>query len=334
MSKQAKQQETLHHLRGLRHQSDEQARYALEILERERGKQVVSEALAVLTQTPISQARPILLRLYAYYNEAGVKRDVGGDLRMALLGALLPLADTRDQTLAERAATTYEFLPPTREECAGGLRAAGLILLHNLDPVLAGYHGTRLLVDASTSRMSGEPAVSAARLLAGQGQLLPLYSYLFAQHGSHAEVEAECLRHLAKAPVEIVKTVLSHYSVSISIGTGIPVPRYETKGDVVLLGLFDLVLAFPASSICLSFLEAFLRETQRNEVYHAVLSTIIAAHAPQPQKVVLQVARDERRAEKIDCLLSALALAQHDPATRHVIQELQRQKAQGGQLGP
>jgi hypothetical protein len=332
VNKQTKQQEMLHHFRSLTHQPDEQVRYALEILEREHGKQVVSEALAVVTHTPAAQARPILLRLYAYYDEAGVKRDAGGDLRTALLGALLPIADVRDQTLAERAITTYEFLPPAREECAGGLRAAGLVLLHNLDPVLASYHGTRLLVDAYTSRMSGEPAVSAARLLAGQGQLLPLYSYLFAQHSSHAEVEAECLRHLGKAPAEIVKTVLSHYTAPTSIGTGIPVPRHETRDDVVLLGLFDLVLAFPTNSTCLSFLEAFLRKTQRNEVYHAVLTTIIAAHAPQPQKVVLQVARDERRAEKIDCLLSTLALAQHDPATRHVIQELQQQKAQGGQL--
>ena len=48
MSKQTKQQESLHHLRGLAHQPDEQVHYAPEILERERGKQVVSEALAVL----------------------------------------------------------------------------------------------------------------------------------------------------------------------------------------------------------------------------------------------------------------------------------------------
>lgn len=123
------------------HQPDEQVRYALEILERERSKQVVSEVLAVLTQTPVPQARPIFLRLYAYYDEAGVKRDAGGDLRTALLGALLSIADTRDQTLAERAITTYESLPSTREECAGGLRAAGLVLLHNLDPVLASYEG-------------------------------------------------------------------------------------------------------------------------------------------------------------------------------------------------
>ena len=169
VNKRIKQQETLHRLRSLIHQPDEQVQDALELLERERGKQVVSEALAVLDHRPIPQARPILLRLYAHYDEAGVKRDAGGDLRTALLGALLSIADTRDQALAERALTTYEFLPPTREESAGGLRAAGLVLLHNLDPLLASYYATRLLVDEHTSCMSGEPAVSAARLEAGSG---------------------------------------------------------------------------------------------------------------------------------------------------------------------
>jgi hypothetical protein len=36
------------------------------------------------------------------------------------------------------------------------------------------------------------------------------------------------------------------------------------------------VQAFSTKSICLSFLEAFLRETQRDEVYHSVLTTIVA----------------------------------------------------------
>ena len=331
MNKQAKQQEMLHHLRGLAHQPDEQARYALEILERERGKQVVSAALNVLSPRSIPQARPILLRLYAYYDEAGVKRDAGGDLRTALLGALLPLADTRDQPLAERALMTYEFLPPSYEESTGGLRAAGLVLLHNLDSTLASYHASRLLVDEHTAPMSGEPAVSAARLLASQGQLLPLYSYLLAQHRRHAEVEADCLRHLVKAPASIVEAVLAFYRTPISIGTGAPVPRHETRDDVVLLGLFDLVLALPANSVCLSFLETFLRETQRQEVYHSVLMTIIATHAPQPWKVVLQIAREERNPAKIDRLLSALTLAPPDPATEHLIQQLQLRQISGVQ---
>lgn len=115
MARKTKQQATLQHLRSLINQPDEQARYALGLLEREHGTQVVSEALAALTQSPVCEGRPLLLRLYDYYDEAGVKRDVGGDLRVAILGALLPVA--------ERAVTTYEFLPPKREEAVSPIEA-------------------------------------------------------------------------------------------------------------------------------------------------------------------------------------------------------------------
>jgi hypothetical protein len=207
MKKQTKQQAILHQLRSLAHQPREQAHYALSVLERERSKQVASEALAVLTNTPVPEGRALLRRLYEYYDDAGVKRDAGGDLRIALVVALLPIAEPQDQALAERAVSTYEFLPPNREECTGGLRVAGLVLLNHLDPVLASFHCARLLVDEEyTSRMSGEPAVSAARLLASQvshlpyqGHLLPFYSYLF------------------------------RYTTRVSVDTGTPVPRHETS---------------------------------------------------------------------------------------------------------
>ena len=73
---------------------------------------------------------------------------------------------------------TYEFLPPKKEECTGRLRLAGLSLLETIDVVLASYHCVRLLNDPYTSRMSGEPALSAVRFLANQGQFLPLYGFL------------------------------------------------------------------------------------------------------------------------------------------------------------
>jgi hypothetical protein len=333
MNRRTKPQAILQRLRSLANQPSEQTSYALEVLERECGKQITLEALAVITNSPVAEARPILLRLYDSYDEAGVKRDAGGDLRIAILGALLPIADPQDQVLAERVVATYEFLPPQREECASSLRTAGLVLLSNIDPVLASYHCTRLLVDSYTSKMSGEPAVSAIRLLTGQvshlpyqGHLLPLYSYIFDQHKCHPEVEAECLRQLAKAPASIVESVLSHYTALISIGTGIPVPRHETKDDVALLGLFDLLLTYPNRSTCLSFLEQFLRETQRYEVYYYLLTMIIANHSLPVWKVLLEVAQDERRPEKIEFLLSALTLVQHDPAIEKLIRELQQKK--------
>jgi hypothetical protein len=74
--------------------------------------------------------------------------------------ALRPVAHLTDRSLAEHAAMTYEFLPPKREECAGGLRIAGLSLLETIDVALASYHSVRLLNDPYTSRMSGEPALA------------------------------------------------------------------------------------------------------------------------------------------------------------------------------
>jgi hypothetical protein len=332
MKKQTKQQAILHRLRSLANQPREQVHYALEVLERERSQLVASEALAVLTNAPVPEGRPLLRELYKYYDDAGVKRDAGGDLRIAIVGALLSIAEPQDQALAERAVSTYEFLPPNREECTSGLRAAGLILLNNLDPVLASFHCTRLLVDGYTARMSGEPAVSAVRLLARQvshlpyqGHLLPLYSYLF-QYKCHPEVEGECLRQLVKAPEEIVESILSHYTTLISVGTGTPVPRHETKDDVVLLGLFDLLLSSSKESTCLSFIEAFLCETQRYDIYHYVLTTIIAKHSSQAWNLLLKVAQDEREPEKIQLVLSALTLMQHDPAIEQLIRELQQKQ--------
>jgi len=80
-------------------------------------------------------------------------------------------------------------------------------------------------------------------------------------------------------------------------------------------------------SACLSFLEAFLCETQRYNLYHSVLTTIIANHWSQAWKLLLKVAQDEREPEKIQLFLSALTLMQHDPAAPKVIRELQQKIA-------
>ena len=176
MAKPTKVPAAVQRLRDLADRPDEQARYALDLLGREHGIQTVSAALAVvLAAPPRPAARPILLGLYAYYDADGVKRDPGCDLRVTVLTALQPLVQGDDAALAERALTTYEFLPPTHAESAGELRAAGLLLLAGLDPERARYHAVRLLVDPHTSRMSGRPAVDAVRLLADHGQTLPLY---------------------------------------------------------------------------------------------------------------------------------------------------------------
>ncbi len=97
MDKQKKQQAILQRLHGLAGKPSEQARYALELLDQERGNQVVSAALDIVTAAATPEARPVLLRLYDYYDAAGIKRDAGSYLRSAILGALLSIADPADK---------------------------------------------------------------------------------------------------------------------------------------------------------------------------------------------------------------------------------------------
>ncbi len=324
MNKASKQQAILQQLRGMANEPEKQGRFALELLEKERSsQQVVSAALAVITRVVMPGTRPVLLRLYDYYDASGVKRDAGGSLRTLIIGALLPIAEAADWTLAERAVKTYEFLPPGRRESTGGLRAAGLTLLSNLDSVLAGYHATRLLVDPYTSRMNGEPAVGAARQLAAQRQFLPLYMYVLESlHGreSVAEVAGECLRSLGDAPTSIVDDLFARY-IALSPTTRIPV--YEIKDDLELVGLFDLLLAQSPQASYLDFIKTFLQTTSRNEVYRYLTTAIIAEHQAETWAVLQEVARKERRSERIEILLSAFDLVQHDQTMAELVQTLQ-----------
>jgi hypothetical protein len=324
MNKASKQQAIIQQLRAMAHEPEEQGRFALELLEKERSsQQVVSAALAVVSRVTMPGTRPVLLRLYDYYDASGVKRDAGGTLRTLIIGALLPIAEATDWTLADRAVKTYEFLPPGRRESTGGLRAAGLTLLNNLDPVLAGYHATRLLVDPYTSRMNGDPAVSAARQLAVQRQFLPLYMYVLESlqgRESVPEVTGECLRSLGDAPSSIVDGLFALYMAAES---ATKIPTYEKKDDLELVGLFDLLLAQSPQASYLDFIKTFLQTTNRYEVYHYLATAIIAEHRAETWAILQEVARKERKPEKIEILLSAFELVQHDPAIAELVWELQ-----------
>lgn len=324
MNKQTKQQATLQRLRSLADRPEEHVRYALELLDRERSSQIVPEALSVITAAAIAEARPVLLRLYDYYDAAGVKRDAGGHLRTAILTALLPIADLADWVLAERATMTYEFLPPGRQEVASGLRVAGLVLLSNLDHALASYHCVRLLTDVYTSRMSGEPATSAVRLLAGRAQALPVYMYVLNSlpdnQESIPEVVGECLRNLTQAPSSVVDDLFARYMAYLPRIMG---PTYETKDDVELAGFFDLLLAHATQSSHLAFIEESLRKTQRYELYRYLVAMIIASHQPQVWTMLLEVARRERDTQKIEILLSAFAPVRNDPVVSELVSEME-----------
>jgi hypothetical protein len=297
-------------LQGLAGEPDVQVAYALELLERERGIQVVTAALAVVTAHARPSVRPVLLDLYEYYDAAGVKRDPGCQLREGILAALQPLALAADGALAVRALNTYEFRPPTHSECGAGLRAAGLLLLADLDAALAIYHATRLLIDPYTAPMSGQPALTAAQMLADQRQLLPLYSYLVDTRAGSAEVRAACLQGLATAPAPIVDQMVAQYG--------------GTTDDLVLTGLFDLLLAHPARAAYADFITTFLRAPGRYAVYQYLATAIVASRQADLLDMLQAVAATERDPRKVAILVGVLELVQGDPAVTALVAQLRR----------
>lgn len=287
----AKARATLERLRGLAATPDEQVAYALRLLDRERNVEVLRAALDLLAARGDPALRPAFLRRYDYYDRDGVRRDPGGTLRIALLHALRPLARPEDAALLERAATTYEFL---YGEATGDLRAAGLLALNEVDDTLAGYHAVRLLADKYTSPLSGEPALMAVRVLAAQGQLLPLYAYVTGAELGVGDVVAESLRSLTTLPASLLPALVERYR--------------ESEDEIVLLGLFDLLLAHAARDEYMAFVLDFLRASALLNIYRYLVSILVASREAALIAALETMAEEEPNPNKAAILRDALAL--------------------------
>jgi hypothetical protein len=278
-------------LRALAESPDEQAVYALGVVERERNVDAVVAALEVLGKRADPSHRPALLRRYAYSDRDGSRRDPAGTIRIAILRVLRPLALPEDTALFERAVLTYEYL---YGEAAGDLRAAGLLALSEVDAARAGFHAVRLLTDEHTSTMSGEPALTAVRLLAAGEQSLPLYGYVLRDGPTISDVTAEALRSLTALPAALVPALVSRYR--------------ESDDEIVLLGLFDLLLAHPARAGFERLIVEFLQTTRLYAIHRYLASAIVAARDTTLIAELTTMERRERDPQKREALRAALAL--------------------------
>ena len=104
---------------------------------------------------------------------------------------------------------------------------------------------------------------------------------------------------------------------------------YETKENMELVGFFDMLLAQTPRSTYLNFLEGFLRKTVRYALYRYVIALIIVSPHSELSTLVLRVARQEQNAQKVEILLSAFDLIQHDPIITSLIEELEQKQKTG-----
>lgn len=281
-------------LKQLADRPEEQAVLAASLLSPRRRRDVLQAALAVLARAAYAPARDAILGLYRHYAEQGEMRDPGCYMRRALLEAWRPLAKPDDVSLLLAAVNTYEFLPPDFREEAILLRAGALVILNELDETLARFHAARLLDDGYADPMSGEPALTAARVLASQDQSVALYAYAMRHGGTLSDVVSECLRNLTDIPATLVPSLLAHYA--------------ESTDGIVLVGLFDLLLNHREGPLGRAFLDEYLLQGTDLDAYRYLAMTAIAHGDEMLIDTLLGAARVEQDPEKVVIMAEALAL--------------------------
>ncbi|MEZ4712607.1 MAG: hypothetical protein R3A44_35795 [Caldilineaceae bacterium] len=312
----------LRRLRGLAMSPDKQAEYAVELLQEvndaKRGKligerETIQAALRVLANHPTEAARDVLMTVYARFAENGPLYDAGAYARSLILAALRPTLFQADLPLMIAAVETYEFPPPQFKEEAAPLRATALVAINELDDFVARFHATRLLADEHTDRMSGEPALSAIRVLGSQGELLPLYYYVMQPTTQTLpELVAESLRLLTNLPAALLPALQARYA--------------ESPHDVVLAGLFDLLLDHEAGPHDEEFLMGFLRKTNRHDAYQYLITAIVSRAATGRElflAALLAYAEHEHKHEKAIMLVDTLSILSHNAEIAALLRKLE-----------
>lgn len=271
-------------LRALEHDPDTQAALALDYVASSKDLEVLRPALDIIRANGDPAARPVLHEKYAWCEANPERNDSGGFVRAAIIGALQPIITDDDLPLLERALLSYGWVG-MYEVCAG-VRATALNALADLDPELATFYAARFLRDPHNSN-SGEPALSAVRLLAAQGQLPPLFGYAAfppspgdspAWLQGTSEVAAEALRNLTGLPASLVPLLIEAY--------------VKSDDEQLLLGLYDLLLGHPARARWRLVIEGFLRSTRHMDLYGLIVTQIVVTRDEELIAMLREMAAD------------------------------------------
>jgi hypothetical protein len=247
-------------LHALAAEPERQRAVAMDLVRKSRHPDIVRAALAILRDAEDPDLRPFLHEKYDWCDGSPERNDSGGIIRAAIIRALQPIVHGDDLPILQRALVSYQTLG-MYELCAE-LRAAGLLALNDLDPDLAALYAARFLTDPQNSN-SGEPALSAVRLLAAQ-QALPSLLSVASWATGNSEVTAEALRNLTGLPASMVPLLIAQHR--------------DSDDEQILLGLYDLLLAHRERALWRDEIVQFLRSTPLLDLYG--LATICIVTSP------------------------------------------------------
>ncbi len=264
---------------------------AIDLVERSRDLEVLRAALVVLADERDPALRPLLHRTYAQCEVSPAKRDSSGFIRAEVVRALHPIIHVDDEPLLLRALTTYQ--KQGMYELCAELRAAALRAMNDLDPDTAALFAARFLHDPLTS-FSGEPAITAIRLLAAQQRLEPLFA-LASWEERNGQLLGEALRNLVDLRADLVDLLVERH--------------HDSDDEQVTVGLFDLLLGHRERERWHDLILRYLVTTDNLDVYGIVVTSIVASRDEHLIPSLRALAADERDATKRTLLDHALELA-------------------------
>jgi len=270
---------------------------AREILPGEANPDLILLALQALSDGASFSDREVLRDLYAWLEQDFSRRDTTGTLRVEVLRVLWHLRSREDLDIAEAAARRRE---PSMTESDRVIRAAGLALLGVLDPEAAAYRAATILALGDAAQMSGEPALTAARLLGLLGHSVALTAHLLnSPPGEPPEVTAECLRGLSGLPLPWVQPVLDLY--------------VESSNSIVLLGLADLVVSLEPGKAINSAVRGMLANAPTPEVYGFLATAVVASRRSDLLAAMLESLPAEMLHARLRLAQEALQFAPQTP---------------------
>jgi hypothetical protein len=280
-------------VRDLRAATDpaERARLAVAMVERSRDLETLRAALAVLAERADPALRPLLHEKYDWCEASPVKRDSSGFIRAGIVRALQPVVQPADAPLLRRALTTYQ-MQGLYELCAE-LRAAALLAMADLDPGTAALFAARFLADPLTS-FSGEPALTAIRLLAAQGRLEPVFA-LASWETENGQIAGEALRSLVDLDPDLVDLLVERHRAS--------------KDPQIVVGLFDLLLGHADRVRWHDGILRYVATAGDLDVFGIIVTSIVASRDEHLIPALRAIAADERDPTRRQLLEHALELA-------------------------
>jgi hypothetical protein len=165
-------------------------------------------------------------------------------------------------------------------------------MVNDLDPETAALFAARFLADPLTS-FSGEPALTAIRVLAAQQRLEAVFA-LASWAGGNAQLVGEALRNLVELRADLVDLLVETH--------------FDSGDEQITLGLFDQLLGHQERSRWYDLILRYLVTADEPDAYGIIVTSIVASRDTHLIEALRSLAADERDPEKSRLLEHGLEL--------------------------